>query len=71
MNTDIDTDLTEVIKHFGNQAKIAKAIGITRQAVSKWNVRGIPTDMTLKLCELSGGKIKPSQIKPKLFEKFN
>jgi len=57
---------TEVIKFFGNQARTARALGITRQAVCTWP-EIIPLTAAARAEKASGGKLKLdiSQYQPK------
>jgi hypothetical protein len=56
---------TEAISHFGNQAKIARAVGISRQAVSQWG-EFVPPAIAALLAKISGGKLifDPSSYPP-------
>ena len=47
----------EVIEFFGNQARTAKALGITRQAVCRWP-DPIPLQSAARAEKASGGKLK-------------
>lgn len=56
----------EVIEFFGNQARTAKALGITRQAVCRWP-EIIPLAAAARIEKVSGGKLKLDlgQYRPK------
>lgn len=45
------------ITHFGNQVKIATALGITEQAVSKWGAV-VPWAAALELQHYTGGILR-------------
>jgi len=47
----------EVIKHFGNAANVARALDISRAAVSSWP-EDIPLLRQLQLEKLTKGKLK-------------
>lgn len=49
--------LAQAIQHFGQKADIARALGITAQAVSDWGAE-IPMLRQYELERLSGGKLK-------------
>jgi len=52
-------DIKTVIKHFGTQAKLAKAINATQPAISNWKKRKrIPALQQLRIEQATGGKIK-------------
>lgn len=48
----IDAGLAAVIAHFGSRAELARALGISRAAVSAW--RRIPPGRALSLARLTG-----------------
>lgn len=52
-------EVKQVIDYFGNQNKIAKALGITRGAVCEW-VRSnkIPPARQIQIQRITNGKIK-------------
>lgn len=56
----------DVIRFFGNQARTAKALGITRQAVYRWPDI-IPLSAAARVEKVSGGQLKLdlSQYRPK------
>jgi hypothetical protein len=47
----------EAIKHFGNMARLAKAIGVTRQAVYQWQGPEVPELYQYKLHHLTRGAL--------------
>lgn len=55
--------IQEIIKHFGNQAKLAKKLGIGRAAVNHWSIRGIiPPNRAIQIEKLTEGKFKAIDI---------
>ncbi len=46
----------DAISYFGTQAKIARAAGISRQAVSQWG-EFVPPAIATLLAKISGGKL--------------
>jgi DNA-binding transcriptional regulator YdaS (Cro superfamily) len=52
---------TEVVKHFGTKAAIARALGITRQSLSQWS-EFPPQLAQYRLEELTNGELKRSKL---------
>ena len=52
-------ELEQAVEHFGSQAKVAEALGISESAVSKWKERGgiIPIKVALKLVDMTRGEL--------------
>lgn len=48
----------DLIQHYGSQAAAAKAIGFTRQAVSRWRRVGIPMPIQCMFEIRTNGKLK-------------
>lgn len=53
-----------VVKHFGSNAEMARALGVTRAVISVWGSAGIPVKYIPKLKELTG--LKGREIVPEL-----
>lgn len=52
----------------GGQAKVAKALDISRQAVFSWVQRGqVPADKVMILCDLVAHRVTPEQLRPDVF----
>lgn len=52
-------EFENVIKHFGNQSKLALALGVTRQAVALWKADGsIPPGNAVQIERLTKGEFK-------------
>jgi DNA-binding transcriptional regulator YdaS (Cro superfamily) len=49
--------VSDVVKFFGNKAKVAEAIGVTPGAVTNWGDI-VPSTSILQIEQASGGKIK-------------
>jgi transcriptional regulator with XRE-family HTH domain len=47
----------DAVKHFGGRRQVAEALGVTRQAVSKWG-EYVAEGSAYKLQHLTGGKLK-------------
>lgn len=52
----------KILDYFGSRAKLARALNITRGAVSLMQVRGISPQMALRIERLSCGDIKATEI---------
>ncbi|MCO5191348.1 MAG: Cro/CI family transcriptional regulator [Anaerolineae bacterium] len=50
----------EAIKYFGNQVKLAKALGITKQAVSRWGDT-VPVGRAYQLQAVTNGALIAKQ----------
>ena len=49
----------ELINHFGNQAKLAKALNVTRQAITLWKMADtIPPGNAVEIERITDGKFK-------------
>ncbi len=48
---------SDVIKHFGSKSAVARALGITPQAVSLWSER-VPELRAYQIESLTGGRLK-------------
>lgn len=56
------------ISSAGGQAKVAKALEISRQAVFSWSQRGqVPADKVMILCHLVAHRVTPEQLRPDVF----
>jgi DNA-binding transcriptional regulator YdaS (Cro superfamily) len=56
--------LQEAIRRVGNASKLAEKLGVSRQAVSKWE--GVPTHHIIAIERLTG--IHRSLLRPDLYE---
>lgn len=48
---------SEAIKHFGSASKLARALRISRAAVSRWPENTVPALRQFQLEALTGGKL--------------
>lgn len=49
----------QVVQHFGNKARLAEAIGVTRQAVNSWKNDGfIPAGSAVEIERITDGKFR-------------
>lgn len=61
--------LTRLVDHFGTNAKLADALGVSRQVTDMWRKNGIPLKYADQLTKLTG--LKARDIWPELYEMFN
>jgi DNA-binding transcriptional regulator YdaS (Cro superfamily) len=52
-------DKQTVVKHFGSQEKVARALGISQAAVSGW--RAVPLLRQLQLERITSGELKATE----------
>lgn len=50
--------INEAAEWFGNKAKLADAISVTRQAVNHWRKHGIPPLRQWQIEEITNGELK-------------
>ncbi|EBU6994991.1 helix-turn-helix domain-containing protein [Salmonella enterica subsp. enterica serovar Bredeney] len=56
------------LRSFVSQRAIAKALGISPQAVNQWLSKSvIPPRYVLTICEMTGWKIVPHDVRPELY----
>ena len=46
-----------VVSHFGSQVEVARALGITKSAVSQWAPERIPFKQAMKVHSLTHGQV--------------
>jgi DNA-binding transcriptional regulator YdaS (Cro superfamily) len=57
MNTEL------IIKHFGNQRKMALRLGVSRQAVGEWLKLGtIPANRAIQIEKITNGELKAIEM---------
>lgn len=56
----------DAVKHYGNQNRLAKALGITRQAVDDWSDL-VPIKQAIKLADLTKRKKNPLRFDPRAY----
>lgn len=55
--------LDKLKAHFGSYSELAKALGITRQAINDWRVKGaIPSGCAIEIERLTEGKFKAIEL---------
>lgn len=56
-------NIDALAKHFGSNNKLAKALGISHQAVSDWRKKGkIPSGAALRIEKLTEGKFNAMDL---------
>lgn len=60
--------LEKAIKHFGSQSELARAVGISRQAVSKWRSEGVPLSQAIVIERVTNGRVTMKQLCPEAFK---
>ena len=51
--------LENVIAHFGNQNKMAKRLGVSRQVITMWKMQNaIPSNRAIQIEKMTEGKFK-------------
>lgn len=58
------TPLEKAFAIVGNRSALARAIGITPWAVSKWDVNKPPTERCLDIERATGGQVTAEQLRP-------
>lgn len=62
------TAIKRAIKHAGSQAALAKACGVTQQAVQQWSASGsVPPHRVRAVVLACDGKITLSDLRPDIF----
>jgi DNA-binding transcriptional regulator YdaS (Cro superfamily) len=52
----------KIISHFGSHANLARALGVSRVAVTLWRKEGIPAQRAIEIEKITGGKFKAVDI---------
>lgn len=60
-------NLQLAIDYFGNQEKLAKALGIHAMTTTQWKKRGIPPKRAKQIEQVTNGQIKAKDLLPDLF----
>ncbi|OOS04358.1 DNA-binding transcriptional regulator YdaS, prophage-encoded, Cro superfamily [Moraxella cuniculi DSM 21768] len=58
------TPLEQAFAIVGNRSALARAIGVTPWAVSKWDINNPPKKRCLAIEKATGGKITAEQLRP-------
>jgi len=52
----------KIINHFETHANLARALGVSRVAVTLWGMQGIPPQRAIDIERITGGKFKAIDI---------
>jgi len=65
--------IEKAIKIFGNQNRMALALGVTRQAVHSWHTKKckISPAKAIELSRLTKGKVRPFDVRPDIYPDRN
>jgi len=53
----------------GSQAELARLMGVTSMAVTKWVYNGVPAERVLAIEKLCKGKVTRHQLRPDIYPK--
>ena len=57
--------LTELVEYMGGQASLARFLGVSRQSVNEWVMRGrISATAAIEVERLTSGKFKKQDLRP-------
>lgn len=54
--------IEKIIDHFGNQSRLAEALGVDRAAVCLWRRYGLPPSRAIQIEQVTGGAFKATEI---------
>ena len=57
----VDMKVSAAVNYFGSKSEIARRLGITRQAVSKWGEL-VPRGWAFELTAISSGVLRPPAL---------
>lgn len=55
-------DIELIIKHFGNQKKLADLLGVSHVAVVQWKRRGLPPKQAIRIERITKGYFRARDI---------
>ena len=64
------TPLQKAIAAVGGQQKLADALGVTKQAITKWRKR-VPAERVIGIVAASGGAVTCSELRPDIYPEPN
>lgn len=56
-----------LVSHFGSQAELARALGITPMAISHWKQRGVPVRQAVRIEQITRGSLQACDLCPEVF----
>jgi DNA-binding transcriptional regulator YdaS (Cro superfamily) len=57
-----------LIGYFGSKAKTGRALGVTPQAVTKWENTNVPSERAIQIEQITKGEITVRDLRPDLYE---
>ena len=63
----IIADMDELIKHFGTQQKMARALGCHHQNIQYWRKVGLPVQRAIQIEGVTEGKFTRQMLCPHIF----
>ena len=63
------TPIQRAVVIVGSQREMAKALKVTDGLISQWvtDRRAVSATKVLAICELTGGRVKPEELRPDVF----
>lgn len=61
-------NMEKLINFFGNKTAVGRALGVTHQAVIKWERTQVPADRAIQIEQLTNGAVTVRDLRPDLFE---
>lgn len=58
MPYNVTMDYADLIRHFGSQAAVARALQLQQPSVFEWKKKGVPEKRQLEIEQLTGGDLK-------------
>lgn len=62
--------LKRAIEIAGSVTMLAEQIGVSRQAVEKWEQNGVPADRALDIERVLNGAVMRHELRPELYEGY-
>ena len=59
--------IEKIIHANGGLSALARKIGVSRQVVYNWSLKGVPANKVLILCELADHQVSPQDLRPDVF----
>ena len=60
--------LQTAYKLFGSRAKLAAQLGVTGEAVRKWERHRVPAERCIDIERVTQGKVRRADLRPDLFD---
>ena len=59
--------ITEIIEFLGGPVKAGTALGVTYQAVKKWEKNRVPAEQVLSVVRAVSGRVSPHELRPDIY----